>query len=520
MNDSGLAADEALTPLGFLERSATLFAERRAVIDGDRVWTYRELHERVRRQAGLLRARGVVPGDRVAVLALNNSLLLEAHYGVPLAGAALVALNTRLAVGELQYILDHSGARLLVLDEAHAHLAGELSVPEKVIGSAEYEALLATAEPEGVMPDDEWSLVAVDYTSGTTGRPKGVMYHHRGAYLQSLAMAFHTGLGLDSVFLWTLPMFHCNGWCFTWAVTAAGGTHLCLPRIVPATVWDLIERHGVTHFNAAPTVLAMLAEDPGAQPGRVRRPITVATGGAPPSPALLERLANLDMQVIHLYGLTETFGPVAIRQLPPEADRLDSAQRAVLIARQGGANIANRRLRVVDDLGSDVPADGSTMGQVAVRGGTVMLGYLHDEAATRAAIPDGWFRTGDLGVMHPDGSIELRDRSKDVIISGGENIASIEVEQVLDSHPAVLESAVVAAPDAFWGEVPVAFVTLRPGAVVEPEELIAHVRTRLARFKAPKRFEFGPLPKTATGKIQKFVLRQRIRPPGAETGPA
>ncbi len=511
MIDPATAAAEPLTPLGFLERSAMLFGDRRAVIDGDREWTYREFNERVHRQAGLLRAAGVQDGDRVAVLALNNSLLLESHYGVPLSGAVLVALNTRLSVPEFQYILDHSEARVLVLDEAHATLADQLRVPVTLIG-ADYESGLAAAPPYGVSPDDEWSLIAVDYTSGTTGRPKGVMYHHRGAYLQSLAMAYHAGLGLDSVFLWTLPMFHCNGWCFTWAVTAAGGTHLCLPRVVPATVWDMIERYQVTHFNAAPTVLTMLAADPAADPARVHRPITVATGGAPPSPALLERMATLDINVTHLYGLTETFGPVAIRQLPPEAWSLPVAERAILTARQGGANIANRRLRVVNDLGQDVPADGITMGEVAIRGGSVMLGYLHDEAATRLAIPDGWFRSGDLGVMHPDGAIELRDRSKDIIISGGENIASIEVEQALDSHPAVLESAVVGAPDELWGEIPVAFVTLREGAEVTPDELADHVRSRLARFKAPKRIEFGPLPKTGTGKIQKFVLRERVRP--------
>jgi fatty-acyl-CoA synthase len=510
MIDPASAAAEPLTPLGFLERSAMLFGDRRAVIEGDRQLTYRQLDDRVHRYAGFLRALGVEAGDRVAVLALNNSLLLESHYGVPLAGAVLVALNTRLSVPEFQYILAHSGAKVLLLDDAHAHLAGELQVPVMVVG-AEYEAGLAAASTYGAPPDDEWSLIAVDYTSGTTGRPKGVMYHHRGAYLQSLAMAYHAGLALDSVFLWTLPMFHCNGWCFTWAVTAAGGTHLCLPRIVPATVWDMIERFQVTHFNAAPTVLTMLAADPAADPGKVRRPITVATGGAPPSPALLERMAMLNMSVTHLYGLTETFGPVAIRQLPPETAGLTPAERAVLTARQGGANIANRRLRVVNEQGQDVPANGATMGEVAIRGGSVMLGYLHDEAATRAAIPDGWFRSGDLGVMHPDGAIELRDRSKDIIISGGENIASIEIEQALDSHPAVLESAVVGAPDELWGEIPVAFVTLRDGAQVDPDELVEHVRSRLARFKAPKRIEFGPLPKTGTGKIQKYLLRDQVR---------
>jgi len=508
--DRHSAADEPITPLGFLERAATLFADRRAVVDGEREWTYREFDDRARRQAGLLRSLGVKRGDRVAVLALNGVMLLESHYGVPLAGAALVAMNTRLSVPELQYIVDHSRSKVLLLDEFHSHLAAKLVAP-RVIAGPDYDDLLASAPPGGEMPDDEWSLLAVDYTSGTTGRPKGVMYHHRGAYLQSLAMAFHTRLDLDSVFLWTLPMFHCNGWCFTWAVTAAGGTHLCLPRIEPGVVWEMIEHYGVTHLNAAPTVLTMLSADPAADPAKVQGVIKVATGGAPPSPALLERLGGLGMEVTHLYGLTETFGPVAIRQLAPETARLPAAERARLTSRQGGANIAARRLRVVDDSGADVPADGETLGQVAIRSGTVMLGYLDDEEATRAAVPDGWFRTGDLGVMHPDGAVELRDRSKDIIISGGENIASIEVEQALDSHPAVLESAVVGAPDDLWGEVPVAFVTLREGADVGPEELVEHVRGRLARFKAPKRIVFGPLPKTATGKIQKFVLREQVR---------
>jgi fatty-acyl-CoA synthase len=504
---------EPLTPTSFLDRSAAVFAERTAVVDGGTRCSYAALGERTRRQAGMLRALGVEPGDRVAVLAPNTALLLESHFGVPYAGAVLVALNVRLTAGELAYILAHSAAKVLLLDESLGDLGREAAagagIDVRIVDSGdEYEAHLADAEQLVHPVQDELGLLALDYTSGTTGRPKGVEYQHRGAFLQALAMAFHTRLDASSVFLWTLPMFHCNGWCFPWAVTAAGGAHLCLRSIDAGQIWRHIREDGVTHFNAAPTVLTMLASDPAAAPAPA--PVRVATGGAPPSPTLLARMADLNIEVTHLYGLTETYGPVGICEWLPDWDALDAAERARLKARQGVANVVSRPLRVVDDKGNDVPADAQTMGEVAIRGNNVMRGYHRDPDATAAAAPHGWFLTGDLGVLHPDGYVELKDRAKDVIISGGENISTIEIEQAIATHPAVLEVAVVSMPDDRWGEVPAAFVAPVEGATVTADEIIEHVRTRLARFKAPKQVTFGPLPKTSTGKIQKFVLRDQL----------
>jgi len=509
-----------LTPTAFLDRSARVFPERTAVLDGDRRFTYREFAERSRRLAGGLAGRGIAPGDRVAALCANSSTMLEVHNGVPWAGAVLVPLNTRLAPAELEYVLQHSGAALLVADEQFRAVAEQVAaavgIPTVVAAGpdGEYERLLAGADPLSLPCTDEDGLLALNYTSGTTGRPKGVMYSHRGAYLQALAMTVHTGMGVDSQYLWTLPMFHCDGWCFPWAVTAAGAVHVCLPRVEPGRVWDLLRSEGITHFSAAPTVLTMIAADPKAQDGPVARPVAVQTGGAPPSPTLLATMSALNMDVTHLYGLTETYGPIAINQWQPQWDELPPAERAQLKARQGVGNIVAEALRVVTADGEDVPADGATMGEIVARGNDVMLGYYRDEQATAAATlpgPDGapgWFRTGDLAVVHPDGYLEIRDRSKDVIISGGENISSVEVERALDAHPAVLESAVVAEPHDRWGEVPVAHVTLRPGAVVDDEELSTFLRARLASFKVPKRYTYGDLPKTSTGKVQKGRLRE------------
>lgn len=509
---------DVLTPLSFLDRSAAAFAERVAVIEGDRAFTYREFADRCRRLAGGLAGRGVAPGDRVAVLAPNTSALLECHYGVPLSGAVLLALNTRLTGSELADIVDHAGARTVLVDhdligrgaELVSRLAPSIDLIE-IGGPDDGYADLLTAEPVTTKPiDDEYGLISLNYTSGTTGRPKGVMYHHRGAYLQALAMAHHARLDIGSVYLWTLPMFHCNGWCFTWAVTAAGGTHVCLRRLEPSRVWDIIDTDRVTHLNAAPTVLVDLLEDPAAPSARIDRSLRIATGGAPPSPTLLAGLEAKGIEVTHLYGLTETFGPAVVCDWWPEWDSLDQAYRARLKARQGIGNVATASLRVVDEKGVDVAADGVTMGEVAVRGNNVTLGYYRDPDATSLAIPDGWFRTGDLGVMHPDGYLELRDRAKDVIISGGENIASIEVEQALLSHPAVLEVAVVSAPDERWGEVPRAYVTVRP-ELPQPEtsELIDHARSSIAGYKVPKQIFFQELPKTSTGKVRKDELRSR-----------
>jgi len=505
---------EPLAPGSFLNRSASVFGDRVAVIDGERRFTYGQLLDRSRRLAGALIEVGAGRGERVAVLAPNSHVLLEAHFGVPLSGSVLVALNTRLTAEEFAYILDHSEARVLVFDVEFAETARRAcdiatTRPRLIEAGGEddaYESALSSAQPTEVPVPDERAPLSINYTSGTTGKPKGVLYHHRGAYLQALAMAFHARLEAASVFLWTLPMFHCNGWCFPWAVTAAGGTHLCLRRLEPAAIWRLISTQGVTHFNAAPTVLTMLAYDANAHP--VSHRIRVCTGGAPPSPTLLERMDALNIDITHLYGLTETFGPAAMCEWRPEWDELPLADRARIKSRQGVANVISAPLRVLDSDGADVPPDGATLGEIALRGNNVMAGYYRDAEATERATPKGWFRTGDIGVMHPDGYVELKDRAKDIIISGGENISTVEVEQALCSHPAVLEAAVIAIPDDRWGEVPAAYVTLKDDASASEADIIEHVRGRIAHFKAPKRVEFGPLPKTSTGKIQKFVLRE------------
>jgi fatty-acyl-CoA synthase len=513
---------EPLTPLAYLRRSSLVFAERTAVVDGDRRLTYAELAERVARHTGALARLGVEPGERVAVLSGNNLLALEAPYAIPARGGVLVALNFRLNPTELRDIVEHAGARILLTDAEHEPTAREVAAAApnlRVVTADELEHLSGTADPHPTPVTDERGLISLNYTSGTTGRPKGVMYHHRGAALQALAMAYHSRLACGSVFLWTLPMFHCNGWCFTWGVTAAGATHVCLPKVDPAEVWRLIRAEGVTHFNGAPTVLTMILADPAA--GRVDPRIHVCTGGAPPSPTLLARCDEVGFEVTHLYGLTETFGPVVICEPQPGWASLDPHGRADMLARQGVGNVIAFPPRVVDFDGRDVPPDGLTLGEVALRGNDLMLGYYHDPELTKGAAPDGWFRTGDIAVMHPDGYFEIKDRSKDVIISGGENIASIEVEQALLSHPDVREAAVVSAPDEKWGEVPVAFVELAPGAELREDEMIEHVKSRLARYKAPRRILVAELPRTSTGKIMKYELRERVRElqPAAPQGP-
>jgi len=502
-----------LTPASFLDRSAAVFADRTAIVDGERTFTYREMSDRCRRLTGALAAMGVGHEDRVAALCTNSHVMLELHHAAPMRGAALVSVNIRLSPAEMAQVIRHSGASLLVATHEFAdlggRLAGELDLPLVVAGGADdtYEPWLASADPAGPgpAPVDERQLLAINYTSGTTGRPKGVMYHHRGAYLQATAMAYHARLGPGARYLWTLPMFHCNGWCFTWAVTAAGGTHVCLRAIDTAEIWRLLRDQGITHFSAAPTVLTMIAEDAAAGP--LDHEVHVDTGGAPPSATLLARLEQMRFAVTHLYGLTETYGPLAINEWQPEWNSLEPAEQATLRARQGAPNIIARPLRVLGQDGRDVPADGETIGEIAVSGNDVMLGYYRDEEATREVTRSGCFLTGDLAVRHPDGYVEIRDRSKDIIVSGGENIASVEVERVLDSHPAVVESAVVGVPDERWGEVPVAFVALRKD--VDAGVLADYARERLARYKVPKRFEFCEVPKTSTGKIQKNVLRDR-----------
>jgi fatty-acyl-CoA synthase len=439
--------------------------------------------------------------------------LLEAHFGVPRAGGVLVAINTRLMPGEIAYILEHSGTRVLVVHESLAHLVEDATV-ERVLVCGEggnYEEFLASAgpgEPEDRLEGED-DTISLNYTSGTTGRPKGVIYTHRGAYLNALSEAMHAKLDSRSIYLWTLPMFHCNGWCFTWAVTAVGATHVCLPKIDPGLVWKLIDEEGITHLNGAPTVLVMLASDAAAKP--LSHPVQITTAGAPPPPAVIERTEALGFLINHVYGLTETYGPITICEWNPDWDGLDVEERARLKARQGLHFITADLVRVVDADMRDVPADGETQGEVVMQGNGVMKGYFADEAATVEAFRGGWFHSGDIGVMHPDGYIELRDRAKDIIISGGENISTIEVEQALVRHPDVLEAAVVAIPHEKWGERPKGFVTLRPGATMTAEELIAFSRETLPGFKAPDEIEFGDLPKTSTGKVKKYELRERER---------
>jgi fatty-acyl-CoA synthase len=516
-----------LTPLAFLHRSAEVFPQRTAIVHGERRLTYAEFAAEATRVAHALRGSGVGPGDRVAYLLPNVPEMLVAHFAVPLAGAVLVAINTRLATEEVRYILDHSGAKLLVVDAAlHpvvAPVADALKTVEEIItvvdpanpgdgigSGVRYDDLLARGgdAPLPWTVDDEWSPISINYTSGTTGKPKGVVYHHRGAHLNSLGEVVHSGHSTDSVYLWTLPMFHCNGWCTTWAVTAVGGTHVCLREVRGDAVWSLIREHGVTHLNGAPTVVTTILRAPGAAP--LERPVTITTAGAPPSPTTIARAEETGFRIVHVYGLTETYGPYSVNEFQREWAALPPDERAARQARQGVGMLCADPLRVVDPDMVDVPRDGTTMGEVVMRGNNVMLGYHDDPAATEEAFRGGWFHSGDLGVVHPDGYVELRDRAKDVVVSGGENISTIEVEQAVVTHPDVVEAAVVGVPDERWGERPKAFVVLAPGAAVTPEELVEHVKGRIARYKAPREVEVvAELPKTSTGKVQKFELRER-----------
>ena len=513
---SGGLAFEPLTPVRFLDRAVSAHGERVAVIDGERRFTYAEFGERCHRLGNALRDQA--DGGPVAVLLPNTHVMLEAHFGAPLAGSPLVTINTRLSPGEIAYILEHSEAVVLITDEGFADVTEAAlgrcrTAPKVIFAGDEYETLLAgaAAEATAAAAADERSLISINYTSGTTGTPKGVMYHHRGAYLQALAMVAHNRLSAASVYLWTLPMFHCNGWTFPWAVTAAGATHVCLPRVEADLAWRTITETGVTHFSGAPTVLSMIAYAPDAEAYArrlaARQPVRITTGGAPPGPAILDAMSRLHFEVTHVYGLTETYGPAMICDWRPEWDALDPPARARLKSRQGVGNVLACSVRVVAD-GRDVPRDGTTIGEICFRGDNVMLGYLKDPQATAAAAPDGWLRSGDLGVIHPDGYVEIRDRRKDVIISGGENISSVEVEHVLASHAAVREVAVIGMPDERWGEVPVAYVDVHQGRSVTDGELIAYGRRHLAGFKVPRKIVFQALPHTSTGKIQKFVLRE------------
>ncbi len=533
--DKGPANYAPLTPVSFLTRSAAVYASKPAVIHGDRTFTYGEFFARCRRLASALRRRGIGVGDTVTLMAPNVPAVLEAHYGVPMAGAVLNVLNYRLDARSIAFILEHGEAKFLLTDTEFSDTVQEALalVPRKIpvididdplypgdkgrrlLGEKDYEAFLQEGAPEfdWAPPADEWQAICLLYTSGTTGNPKGVVFSHRGAYLNSLGNALTFGLSPRTVYLWTLPMFHCNGWTYTWAVTAVGGTHVCLRRVDPAAIFSAIPRHGVTHMCGAPIVLSMLIHAPAELKIRFERTVEVATGGAAPPSAVIAAMEKMGFRVTHLYGLTESYGPATVCAWQANWDGLGSQERLPLMARQGVRYPTLEGMMVADPQTlAPVPRDGRTMGEVMLQGNTVMKGYLKNRKATEEAFRGNWFRTGDLAVWHPDGYMEVKDRSKDIIISGGENISSIEVEEVLYRHPAVMEAAVVAKPDEKWGETPCAFVTLRPDAgPVTAEDLVQWCRDNLARFKVPKRIVFGSLPKTVTGKIQKFVLRQQAK---------
>ncbi|MGW3652908.1 acyl--CoA ligase family protein [Streptomyces sp. NPDC000878] len=523
-----------LTPLSFLDRTARVWPDKPGVVYGSRSLSYGELATEATRVAQALRASGVQDGDRVAYLMPNLPEMLVAHFAVPLARAVLVAVNTRLSAEEIAYILDHSGAKVLVTDSAFlstvASAVQDLTTVTEVIVFEDTEAGVGTeavasaavgsrlvsyadftargsGDPMDWSVEDELAPISINYTSGTTGRPKGVVYTHRGAYLNSFGEIVHSSHHQDSVYLWTLPMFHCNGWCTPWAVTGIGGTHVCLREVRGDAIWQQIRKHRVTHLNGAPTVVTTILNAVEAGPLDYR--LVITTAGAPPSPTTILQMERMGFGIVHVYGLTETYGPYSVCQTQPQWSALAPEERAAAQARQGVGMIQTEGLRVVDERMVDVPADGSTMGEIVMRGNNLMVGYHLDPEGTAKAFRGGWFHSGDLGVMHPDGYVELRDRAKDVVISGGENISTIEVEQALMSHEAVLEVAVVGVPDEKWGERPKAFVVLKAGLRATEAELIEHVRTKIARYKAPRNVDLvTELPKTSTGKIQKFALRE------------
>ena len=539
--DAGMPRSPAnfvpLSPLPFLARAASVFPDRPAILHAGGTTSYRTFQDRCVRLASALAARGIGRGDTVAALLPNGPAMLEAHFGVPMAGAVLNAINTRLDTETISYILGHGEARAVIVDRefipllrAALSLCAESPVVVEVddplcpeaargesLGGIGYEALLDAGDPrwDWRMPDDEWDAITLNYTSGTTGRPKGVVYHHRGAHLLALGNVTAAGLGRHPVYLWTLPMFHCNGWCFPWTITALAGTHVCLRSVRGPEMWRLIAAHGVTHLCGAPIVMATLLDVPEAERPRIAATPTFVTAAAPPPEAVLAAMGEAGFRVCHVYGLTEVYGPAVVNEWHDAWDGLPLAERARKMARQGVRYQALEGLTVADPATLEpVPADGETIGEVMMRGNVVMKGYLKDEAATKAAFAGGWFHTGDLGVIDADGYIQLKDRAKDIIISGGENISSIEVEDALYRHPAVAVAAVVAMPDPRWGESPCAFVELKPGMAATAEDLIAFVRGAIAHYKAPRRVVFAPVPRTSTGKVQKHLLRQLARSEG------
>ena len=521
-----------LTPISFLERTAWIYPDRTAVVYNDLRRTWGETYARCRQLGSALAKRGFGKGDTVSIIATNIPEIYESHFGVPMSGAVLNTINTRLDAEAVAFILNHAETKVFIVDPEFSAMA-ERAVPisgrhdilvvdivdpaydgGKRIGELDYEALLAEgdADYDWQRPDDEWDAISLNYTSGTTGNPKGVVYHHRGAHLNSLANIATWQMGKAPVYLWTLPMFHCNGWCFPWTIAAAAGTVVCLRAVRDEPIFELIKQEKVTHFCGASVVLAMLVHAPAEMKVGLHDGVQVLTGGAPPPAIIIEKMEAMGFEVTHGYGLTETYGPAVTCAWHDEWDALGASERAKLKARQGVRNVAAEGLMVANpDTREPVPADGETMGEIFMRGNNVMKGYLKNPTATDEAFEGGWFASGDLGVMHPDGYVELKDRSKDIIISGGENISSIEVEDVLYKHPDVMEAAVVARPHERWGETPCAFIKLRAGAETNEAALIAFCRQNMAHFKAPKTIVFCELPKTSTGKVQKFVLREQAR---------
>ena len=530
--DKNAANYVPLTPIGFLERAAAVYPTRTAIIHGDVRYNYAEAYARARRLASALAARGVGIGDTVSVMAPNIPPVLDAHFGVPMTGAVLNTLNIRLDAATIAFTLDHAETKVLITDREFSHVikaALEIAKTKPIIididdpqytgkgerlGEIEYEDFIAAGDADFAWagPDDEWRSISLNYTSGTTGNPKGVVYHHRGAYLNAVDNIVSAGMTANSVYLWTLPMFHCNGWCFTWSLAIVGGTHVCLRRVEAAAIYAAIETYKVTHLCGAPIVMGMLINASAEAKRPLPHQVELFTAAAPPPAAVIAAMEANGFKITHLYGLTETYGPATICAWNEDWDALSGDEQAALKARQGVKSPLLAGLDVMDpETMTPVPRDGLTMGEVMFRGNLVMKGYLKNRKASDEAFAGGWFHSGDLGVIHPDGYIQLRDRSKDIIISGGENISTIEVEDVLYKHPKILEAAVVARPDEKWGETPCAFINVKAGESLTEDEVIAFCKANLAGYKVPRTVVFEELPKTSTGKVQKFILRDRAK---------